>query len=104
MKSIKIKNSIKGLFTLLIAAAFTVYFIACSDSSVTSDATTDDGYIQQVINSGYGTSQQEEDDVMSGEVGDLDDGGPVSDNGGDTPIDSLYKWGRKIISVNVNVN
>src|SRR5258706_15474524 len=104
MKSIKSKNSIKGLLTLLIVTGFAVYFIACSDSSVTSDDVTDDGYIQQVINSGYDAGQQEEDDIMSGEVNDIDDGGPVGDGSGDTPIDSLYKWGRRIINVNVNAN
>src|SRR5258706_1114155 len=104
MKSIKSKNSIKGLLTLLIVTGFAVYFIARSDSGVTSDDVTDDGYIQQVINSGYGAGQQEEDDIMSGEVNDLDDGGPVADGNGDTTIDLLYQLGRRIIYVNVNAN
>lgn len=97
-------NKLKGFLSLMIILGFAVYFAACNDNSITSASQTDEGYIKEVINSGYGAGQQEEDDVMSGEVGDLDDGGPVADGSGDTPIDSLYRWGRKVTNVNVDVN
>lgn len=100
----KIAKSIRNLTFLLASAAFLLYIAGCSDSSVTSDNQTDDQYLQEVVNAGIGSSNQEEGDLMYSEAGDLDDGGAVGGGNGDTPIDSLYKWGRKVTGVNINLN
>lgn len=95
MKTFKLT---KKLFLLLIVAAFSLYLSACSDNSV-SDEQTDDEYIKGVITGGYSTQNGEDDDLMNSEIEDLNDGGAVPNvEGGDTPIDSLMKWGRRIES------
>src|SRR5438552_2989897 len=97
-------NSLKGLIVLLIAAGVTIYFAACNDNSTTT-AETDNGYLTSVVTSGPYNVSGEEDNLMSNESTDIDDGGAVGDNGsGDNPIDSLKRWGRKVLSVNVNVS
>lgn len=93
----------KNLLILLIITAFSAYFSACSENSVEENQ-TDDEFIKEVVTAGIGSSQQEDDDLMSNESYDLDNGGPVGSNGGgDTPIDSLFKWGRRITSTSVTV-
>ena len=84
----------KNLLVLLFAPILGLYFAAC-DNSV-EEAQTDDEFIQEVITKGYSTQNGEDDDLMNSEADDLNDGGPVSDNGGlDTPIDSLDEMGKK---------
>jgi hypothetical protein len=92
----------KNLLILLIIAAFSAFFSACSESTVEENQ-TDDEFIKEVVTAGTGSNQQEDDDLMSNEAYDLDNGGPVGNSGGDTPIDSLFKWGRRITSVSVTV-
>jgi hypothetical protein len=85
---------------LAIFGLFLSYFIAgCND---TPENQTDDEYLKEVISQGTGSNNQDEDDLMSSESGDIDDGGAVG-NGGDTPVDSLIKWGRKVLTVNVSL-
>ena len=65
---------------------------------------SDDEYLQNVVTNGY-SSGSDEDNVMTREHTDLDNGGAVYDddnNPGDNPIDSLKRWGRKITNVNIN--
>jgi len=101
----KISKQIKSTILLIIAAVIGLYLTGCSENSVTPDSQTDDEYIKEVILQGTGSSQQDDEDLMSNEAYDFDDGGPVGNGGGgDTPIDSLLRWGRRITSVNVNVN
>ena len=103
MRSLK---SIKDLLFLAIFGLFSVYLLQGCNETPVNDNQTDDEFIKEVVTLGTGSNNQDEDDLMSGEAGDLDDGGPVYNGGGggDTPIDSLLKWGRKVTSVNVNVN
>ncbi|MCX6164946.1 MAG: hypothetical protein NTU73_08845, partial [Ignavibacteriae bacterium] len=46
-----------------------------------------------------------EDNLMMQEIQDLDNGGAVKDddNGPMSPIDSLKRWGRKIVNVSINI-
>ncbi|MCI0448178.1 MAG: hypothetical protein L0Y79_00130 [Chlorobi bacterium] len=93
----------KKLLILLIFTAFSAYFSACSESTVEENQ-TDDEFIKEVVTAGIGSNQQEDDDLMSNEAYDLDNGGAVGNNGGgDTPIDSLVKWGRRITGTSVTV-
>jgi hypothetical protein len=97
------KNSktLRNLLILLIMAGITAYFSACGDNS-TQTAQTDDEYINQVLNSGVGSGNQEEGDLMTNESIDINDGGAVSDQDGlDNPIDSLKRWGRRVTGVTV---
>src|SRR5512138_2834077 len=98
----KILNGTGKLTIFLLAALFTLYFISCSDNSVTTSNQTDDQYLQEIVNSGYSSSADDDDNLMFNETTDLDDGGPVG-GPNDNPIDSLVMWGRKILNVNVNV-
>jgi len=102
MKSLK---SIKNLLFLAIFGLFSAYFIAGCNETPIDDNQSDDEFIKEVLTQGTGSNNQEEDDLMSGESGDLDNGGAVYNGGGggDTPIDSLIKWGRRILSVNISV-
>jgi hypothetical protein len=100
----KNSNSIKGLIVLLITAGLTIYFAACNNNSVTNDNQTDDEYLRQVVTTGPSSISGAEDNLMSNESTDIDDGGAVGDNGsGMSPIDSLKRWGRKVLTVNVNI-
>lgn len=94
-------KSTKKLLILLVIPLFSLYLSSCSDNSV-ADNQTDDEFITEVITKGYSAPNNEEDDLMNSEAGDLDDGGPVADIG-DTPIDSLIKWGRRITGVSKTV-
>jgi hypothetical protein len=85
----------KKMFILAVLPLLAFVIAACSDSSV-SDNQTDDEYIQEVVTRGYSTVNGEEDDLMNSEVTDLDDGGAVGNSDGDTPVDSLIRWGRKV--------
>jgi len=102
MKSLK---TTKNLLLLVIFGLFSVYLLSGCNETPIEDNQTDDEFIKEVVTTGTGSGNQEEDDLMSGESGDLDNGGAVYNNGGggDTPIDSLIKWGRKVISVNISV-
>ena len=98
----KVLKLTKKLLILLIISMISIYLPACSDNSVEENQ-TDDEYIREVVTSGINSNQQEDDDLMSNESYDLDDGGAVENGGGDTPIDSLSRWGRRITSVSVTV-
>ena len=98
----KVSKFTKTTLFLLFSAVFALYLAGCSDSSVDPDNQTDDQFIQEVVTKGVGSSQQEDDDLMFNEAYDLDNGGAVG-GGGDTPIDSLIRWGRRVTGVNVSV-
>ena len=100
----KIPKITKILTFLLFFAVFTIYMAGCSDNVTTPDNQTDDQYIQEVVLQGVGSGQQDDEDLMSSTVNDFDDGGPVDNGGGNAPVDSLLKWGRRVTGVNVNVN
>lgn len=97
-------KSIGNLLFLIIAALFALYITGCSDNAVTTTNETDDQYLTRVVQNGVNAG--DEDDILASESSDIDDGGAVSNGpgGGDTPVDSLIKWGRKVTGVNVNLN
>lgn len=101
-----IQKLIRSAVLLIMSAILGLYLIGCSDSVNTPDNQTDDEYIRGVILNGTGSNQQDDEDLMSNEVYDFDDRGPVGNGGGggDTPIDSLLRWGRRITGVNVNID
>lgn len=94
----------KKLLFLLFLPFLALYLQACSDNSA-ADNQTDDEYIKEVIMYGYtgNGSNAEDDDIFNSEANDLDDGGAVGNFDSDTPIDSLMRWGRKVISVSKTV-
>jgi hypothetical protein len=97
----KISKTIKGLTILLFMAGITTYFAACNNS-VTTTPMTDNEYLTSVINGG---NDQPESPLFANETADLNDSGAVADqDGGMNPIDSLKRWGRKVIGVNINVS
>ena len=100
MKSVK-NLKITAFFGLLFVAVLAAYLSGCSDNATNPTELTDDQYIESVVKTGFSTSR-EEDDVMSNETYDMNDDGAVPDFG-NSPIDSLLKWGRKITSVNISV-
>src|SRR5437762_2210374 len=71
--------------------------------SLITTTTTDNDYLRQVVTSGLDTNHTEEGNLMSSESTDLDDGGAIGDIG-DSPITNLQRWGRKVLTVNVNLN
>src|SRR5436190_21895106 len=98
-------NFMKSIFIMLIIGIFSIYIGGCNDNSVVTDNITDDGYINEVVGATNDTHNQEDDNnIFANEKNDLDDGGMVSNHDGDTPIDSLIRWGRRITSVNINAN
>ncbi len=99
----KVSKLTKTALFALFSAVFGLYMAGCSDSTIDPDNQTDDQYIQEVVTTGVHSDQQDDEDLMSNESYDLDDGGAVGGNG-DTPIDSLIRWGRRVTGVNVNVN
>lgn len=97
----KIYGSIFCLFILVLS----FYITGCGESSVEPGDQTDDEYVQTTaIQSAYSTNQDEEDNLFSTEVNDFDSEGPVPDGDGDTPIDTLVKWGRRVTGVTVNAS
>ena len=93
----------KKLLLLLFLPVLGLYMAACNENSVEEEQ-TDDEFIKEVVTGGYSGANGEDDDLMSSEAGDLDDGGPVGNTGGgDTPIDSLMKWGRRVTGTSVTV-
>ena len=91
--------------SLLLLFALTIN--SCKENTTETQELTDEEYIQQVINNGY-SSGNDEDNVMAREIIDMDDGGAVSPTGGGgdliSPIDSLSRWGRKITNVTTNIS
>ena len=99
----KLLKPSKNALILAIAAVFSLYMAACNDNSV-EDTQTDDQYITEVVTNGYSNSSDDDDNLMRSEVTDFDDGGAVGDiDGGDTPIDSLMRWGRIVTGSSVTV-
>lgn len=91
--SIWLKISVLAIFTV-----FAAYLSGCSNNSTSSD----DGTFLQTIVTGGSQYSTDEDNLMYNEKSDLNDSVAVGDNG-DSPIDSLKRWGRIIENVNVNV-
>jgi len=99
MKTFKLT---KSFLIAMSVFALLVYVTGCSDNNVATGTQTDDQFIQQVVSAGTGSNNSAEEDLMSNESNDMDNSGAVG-NGGDIPIDTLVKWGRKVTNVNVNL-
>lgn len=91
------------LFSILLAAVIS----GCSKNDTVEPNISDDEFIQQVISGGYDNDITNEDNLFSQENGDLDDGEAVFDDENFPPTnsyDSIYKTGRRILTVNKNVD
>ncbi len=103
MEAKSIFKNFKILLTLFVIVLFASFLSSCKDNSTAPSELTDEEFMQKVVSSGYSSSQDDEDNLMSEENADLDDGGAIADNGnGGSPIDSLSRWGRKVNGVNVS--
>ncbi|MGV8017230.1 MAG: hypothetical protein AB2L26_03445 [Ignavibacteria bacterium] len=103
----KIPKYLKSLTVFSFLAAALIALPGCEKSATEPGTMTDDEYIQSVISSGYDNDYSNEDNLMKQEYEDLNEGGPFSDSEGgmnNFPIDSLYKWGRRITGVSRNFN
>jgi hypothetical protein len=99
-------KSFKFYGTLTLLFIFSLLLSSCNKDNSTEPAElTDDQYIEQVIKGGYDNTYNNEDNLMSQEVQDLDNGGAVKDddNGPMSPIDSLKRWGRRIVNVDIDI-
>lgn len=94
------------IVTLTFIIVFSLLLSSCKKENATEPTElTDEQFIQQIIENGFNTSGNDEDNLMSQEKQELDDGGAVKDDDNIpmTPIDSLLRWGRKITNVSINV-
>jgi hypothetical protein len=99
------KILIVPVFFLIIFTSLISLMSGCNDNNITDNSSmTDDEYISTIaINTAFSGNSDDDDNLFSSEVFDFDSDGPVSDDpGSDTPIDSVLKWGRRILDVNVN--
>lgn len=100
----------KALLVPLSLLLLTVYLSGCSKNPTESGNTymSDDDYLKAVVSNGYNNEDDDEDNLMSKEYNDLNQGGAVFDDENNpppmNPYDSLYKWGRRITNVNINLN
>jgi hypothetical protein len=91
------------LFIVLVLTS--IYLAGCSETVVDPANQTDDEYVQTTaIQSAYSSNADEEDNLFASEVNDFDSEGPVPDGEGDSPIDSLVKWGRRVTGVTINAS
>ncbi|MEO8210973.1 MAG: hypothetical protein ABI840_10455 [bacterium] len=106
MKQLKAFLSLTILFGII---AVTFYLSGCNKDNITEPAAnqTEDEYLSSTaINSAFSSDAEDDDNLFANEVFDFDSEGPTMNNeeGFDTPIDSLKRWGRRITNVNVNTN
>lgn len=102
--SVNTQNTLK-FFSFLFVVTILAYFSGCSNNT-TSPVQTDDQFITQVIQSGYSSDPNDPDNAMSVDTAAYNDGGAVPDSGSGpmSPIDSLVRWGRQVISSDLNLN
>ena len=95
---------IKTYTALSVIFVLSLFLSSCNkDNSTQPTELTDEQFMQQVVNSGYSSSSSDEDNLMSQEITDLNDGSAQKNNESDPdPVDSLKRWGRRVSSVNVN--
>jgi hypothetical protein len=94
-------------FSFAVFVIVTIFISGCNKDNVTDSVLTDEQYLQYIVASGYSTNQNDEDNLMSYEISDLDNGGAIKDDDNGpmgSPIDSLIRWGRRISNANVNFN
>lgn len=112
---IKVINLIKDKKMKMPRTAFAMILLltaliiqGCEQDNLNEPASvSDDDYIRSIaLNSAFSNNPYDDDNLFGNETGDFDDLGAVPENlyGTDDPIDSLVKWGRRVSSVNVNVN
>lgn len=94
-------KSLKYYSPLFIVFIFSLFLASCNKENATEPKElTDEEFIQQVVTGGYSNNSYDEDNLLSQELTDLDNGGAIKDddNNPSSPFDSLMRWGRKIIS------
>jgi hypothetical protein len=100
-------KSLKFYFPLVLIFILSVFLSSCNKENATEPKElTDEEFMQQVIANGYSNTGVDEDNLMSLETQDLDDGGAIKDDDNnplDSPIDSLKRWGRKVTNRSVNI-
>ncbi len=105
MKHLKIFFSI---VILSVSVILSLYISGCNKDNVTEPAAqSDDEYLSSTaINTAFSSNSDDDDNLFANEVSDFDSQGPTmnNDNGIETPIDSLLRWGRRITNVNVSTN
>jgi hypothetical protein len=101
MKNYKAKI---GLLFLIISGTLIIYISGCGENSTSSGNQSDEDYLMEILNQGTHSGYQNEDDLMFNESYDLDDSCAIGNGPGDNSIDTLYKWGRIVKNVNVNIN
>ncbi len=102
-----LKNALLSAL-LLFVTAFIVNLSGCSNENVSDPgALSEDEYLTTVaLNTAFSQNSDDDDNLFANEIYDFDSEGAVTDAEGssDTPLDSLLKWGRRIVSTNVNTN
>lgn len=89
--------------SVMLSSLFAVILIGCANDVVEPDM-TDDEFIRYVVSSGYDNDYNNEDNLVSQDIEDLNDEGALFNENimPASSYDSLYKWGRIITSVNRN--
>ncbi|MDQ3021453.1 MAG: hypothetical protein M3R36_12925 [Bacteroidota bacterium] len=103
-------NPLRAFLSLVILfsiTAVTLFLSGCGKDNITEPAVnqTEDEYLSSTaINSAFSSNADDDDNLFANEVFDFDSEGPTMniEEGFDTPIDSLKRWGRRITNVNVN--
>lgn len=100
------RNILTGFLLTALILLLGLLSQGCKENATEPTELTDEEYVKQVVLNGYDNSATE-DNLISQERTDFDDGGAVydEDNGPIlSPIDSLKRWGRIITGNNVNVS
>lgn len=102
----KKRSILSGLLAVSFTIVFALFLQSCKENATEPTELTDEEYVRQVILNGYDNSGVE-DNLISQERTDFDDGGALPDDDSGpiiSPLDSLKRWGRIITGNNVNLN
>lgn len=98
----------KHLNNKLLIVLVLLIFFGCKNNSLDPNSTSDNDFIKEIIIKGFNNNLDDEDNLVFQEIEDLNQGTAVFDqslsNLKINNFDSLYKWGRRIISVNNDIN
>jgi len=98
----------KHLINKLLIVLVLFSFFSCKDNFLELNSSSDNEFIKEIIIKGFNNNLDDEDNLVFQEIEDLNQGAAVFDqsisNLKINDFDSLYKWGRRILSVNNNIN
>ncbi|MGC8858519.1 MAG: hypothetical protein ACP5P3_05315 [Ignavibacteria bacterium] len=100
------RNFLSGLLAISFTIIFALFSQGCKENATEPTELTDEEYVKQVVLNGYDNSAVE-DNLISQERTDFDDGAAVPDDDSGpiiSPLDSLKRWGRIITGNNININ